>query len=52
MRETSGKADVLDADATGAGEYTWKDGYVPLTYNLPADYSIFVEEFKRDPGAM
>jgi hypothetical protein len=29
-----------------------KDGYIPVTYNLPADYNIFVEEFKRNPSAM
>jgi tubulin polyglutamylase TTLL1 len=25
---------------------------VPVTYLLPADYNIFVEEFKRNPNAM
>jgi tubulin polyglutamylase TTLL1 len=28
------------------------DQYLPVTYNLPADYNIFVEEFKRNPSAM
>lgn len=23
---------------------------IPLTYNLPGDYSLFVEEFKRNPN--
>eukprot|EP00602_Paraphysomonas_sp_CaronLab_P000522 CAMPEP_0185019658 /NCGR_PEP_ID=MMETSP1103-20130426/2264_1 /TAXON_ID=36769 /ORGANISM="Paraphysomonas bandaiensis, Strain Caron Lab Isolate" /LENGTH=436 /DNA_ID=CAMNT_0027550087 /DNA_START=74 /DNA_END=1381 /DNA_ORIENTATION=+ len=26
--------------------------FVPVTYLLPADYSIFVEEFRRNPNAM
>lgn len=26
--------------------------FVPVTYLLPADYNIFVEEFKRSPNAM
>ena len=26
--------------------------FVPVTYLLPADYSLFVEEFRRSPNAM
>ena len=26
--------------------------YVPITYTLPADYSLFVEEFKKNPNQM
>ena len=53
MRDTKGGADGAGADAaTGTGAYTYKDGYVPLTYNLPADYNIFMEEFKRNPNTM
>jgi hypothetical protein len=26
--------------------------FVPVTYLLPADYSLFVEEFRRNPNAM
>lgn len=26
--------------------------FVPVTYLLPADYTIFVEEFRRNPNAM
>jgi len=26
--------------------------FLPTTFMLPADYSIFVEEFKRNPNAM
>jgi len=26
--------------------------YVPVTYSLPADYSLFVEEYKKTPHAM
>eukprot|EP01012_Entosiphon_sulcatum_P023367 TRINITY_DN28368_c0_g1_i1.p1 TRINITY_DN28368_c0_g1~~TRINITY_DN28368_c0_g1_i1.p1 ORF type:complete len:384 (+),score=63.10 TRINITY_DN28368_c0_g1_i1:946-2097(+) len=26
--------------------------FVPLTYTLPSDYTLFVEEFKRDPGSL
>ena len=28
------------------------DDFVPMTYMLPADYSLFVEEFRRNPNAM
>lgn len=28
------------------------DEFVPVTYLLPADYTIFVEEFRRNPNAM
>ena len=28
------------------------DDYVPTTYLLPADYSLFVEEFRRNPHSM
>jgi len=37
--------------ATGLGEFTYKDGYIPMTYNLPADYNIFLEEYKRNPSS-
>lgn len=42
MRETgreTGEADRLDQ-------------FVPVTYNLPADYNLFVEEFKRNPSSV
>jgi hypothetical protein len=26
--------------------------FVPVTYLLPADYTLFVEEFRRNPNAM
>ena len=26
--------------------------FVPVTYLLPADYSLFVEEFRRNPNAV
>ena len=26
--------------------------FVPSTYMLPADYTLFVEEFRRNPNAM
>ena len=26
--------------------------FVPVTYNLPMDYSLFVEEFRRQPNSM
>lgn len=26
--------------------------FMPVTYLLPADYTIFVEEFRRNPNAM
>uniref|UniRef100_K3W525 Myb-like domain-containing protein n=1 Tax=Globisporangium ultimum (strain ATCC 200006 / CBS 805.95 / DAOM BR144) TaxID=431595 RepID=K3W525_GLOUD len=26
--------------------------FLPITYTLPADYSLFVEEFRRNPNAM
>jgi len=51
MRDTQNSDSGADAAATGLGEYTYKDGYIPMTYNLPADYNIFQEEFKRCPGA-
>ncbi len=28
------------------------EGFVPVTYTLPADYSLFVEEFRRSPNRM
>jgi tubulin polyglutamylase TTLL1 len=38
------------AAATGAGDYSYRDGYLPLSYTLPTDYALFVEEFKRCGG--
>jgi tubulin polyglutamylase TTLL9 len=26
--------------------------FFPTTYNLPSDYSLFVEEFKKSPGSV
>jgi len=53
MRDTKDGADGAGVDATtGTGAYTVKDGYIPLTYNLPADYNIFLEEFKRNPSGL
>mmetsp|Transcript_22374 Transcript_22374/g.29262 ORF Transcript_22374/g.29262 Transcript_22374/m.29262 type:complete len:397 (+) Transcript_22374:105-1295(+) len=52
MRDTKDGSEADNSQVTGTGEYTFKDGYIPVTYNLPADYNIFVEEFKRNPSAM
>lgn len=41
LRETMKDADAMQIE-----------DYIPVTYNLPADYNIFVEEFKRNPSAM
>lgn len=37
---------IAEKDATG--NYVYMD-MVPMTYVLPGDYTIFVEEFKRNP---
>jgi len=49
MRDAK-EATEAEAAATGAGDYTYKDGYIPMTYNLPSDYSLFAEEYKRCGG--
>jgi tubulin polyglutamylase TTLL1 len=38
---------IAEKDATG--NYVYMD-MVPMTYVLPGDYTIFVEEFKRNPN--
>ena len=35
-----------------AREGTPIEDFVPLTYSLPADYSLFVEEFRRQPHSV
>jgi tubulin polyglutamylase TTLL1 len=42
---TAGTAAV----STGAASYIHFD-FFPLTYTLPSDYSVFLEEFKRSPS--
>ena len=37
---------IAEKDANG--NYVYMD-MVPMTYVLPGDYTIFVEEFKRNP---
>ena len=37
---------------TSRDSSTYQEEYVPVTYLLPADYSLFVEEFRRTPNAM
>ena len=32
--------------------YVCQPDFVPVTYLLPADYTLFVEEFRRNPNAM
>lgn len=39
-------------DAAVLGKQPPPKDFVPVTYLLPADYSIFVEEFRRNPNAM
>ncbi len=34
------------------GANTSSADFVPVTYLLPADYTLFVEEFRRNPNAM
>lgn len=34
----------------GKLEEAAKYSFFPVTYNMPNDYSIFVEEFKKNPG--
>ena len=36
------------AEKDSSGNYVYMD-MVPMTYVLPGDYTIFVEEFKRNP---
>jgi tubulin polyglutamylase TTLL1 len=36
------------AEKDAGGNYVYMD-MVPMTYVLPGDYTIFVEEFKRNP---
>ena len=38
------------AERDDSGNLLYLD-IVPMTYILPADYTIFVEEFKKDPNA-
>ena len=33
------------------GEEGFDMNFVPITFNLPADYSLFVEEFKKHPSS-
>lgn len=40
-----------DSSANASGTPPLKD-FVPVTYLLPADYTLFVEEFRRNPNAM
>ena len=39
------------AEKDEQGNYLYMD-IIPVTYNLPADYTIFVEEFRRNPDDM
>ena len=39
---------IADKDEAGAPLYM---DIVPLTYNLPSEYTIFAEEFKKYPNA-
>ena len=35
----------------GKVEESKKFNFLPVTYNLPHDYSLFVEEFNKNPGS-
>ena len=39
------------AERDDSGQFVYLD-IVPLTIQLPADYNLFVDEFKRSPEAM
>ena len=39
------------AERDDSGQFVYLD-IVPLTFQLPADYNLFVDEFKRCPEAM
>ena len=39
-------------DIAKDGNSTLSLDFVPVTYLLPADYTLFVEEFRRNPNAM
>jgi|LauGreSBDMM110SN_4_FD.fasta_scaffold44582_1 tubulin polyglutamylase TTLL1 len=41
--------DAIKEDKNGA---SLQLDFVPITYLLPADYTLFVEEFRRNPNAM
>ena len=41
---------IADKDEDEAGAPLYMD-IVPLTYNLPSEYTIFAEEFKKYPNA-
>lgn len=45
------KEDNPIAEKDEIGNYIYMD-IIPNTYVLPGDYSIFIEEFKRNPAAM
>eukprot|EP00937_MAST-01D_sp_MAST-1D-sp2_P001757 g1757.t1 len=47
----AGAGDGSGAAAGAAAAVGFSD-FVPVTYVLPADYSIFVEEFRRNPNQM
>ncbi|KAG7384632.1 putative tubulin polyglutamylase ttll1 [Phytophthora pseudosyringae] len=54
----TGPASATTAQATtsdaGAGHHQAVEAldFLPTTYTLPVDYSLFVEEFRRNPNAM
>jgi tubulin polyglutamylase TTLL1 len=39
-------------DSSILGRLPPPQDFIPITYLLPADYSIFVEEFRRNPNAV
>ncbi|KAG6622146.1 tubulin-tyrosine ligase family [Phytophthora cinnamomi] len=52
---SNGNANTMSEPASGASPPVWSAealDFLPTTYTLPADYSLFVEEFRRNPNVM
>jgi tubulin polyglutamylase TTLL1 len=52
---SSAQATVPDTSGAGGSQTVWQAealDFLPTTYTLPADYSLFVEEFRRNPNVM
>ncbi|XP_046851032.1 polyglutamylase complex subunit TTLL1-like [Xenia sp. Carnegie-2017] len=42
--------DIITAEKDECGRYIYLD-FIPVTFLLPADYNLFVEEFRKNPSS-